>query len=71
MYLADICTVSINIAGVPAISIPCGVDSKGMPIGMQLIGKRFDEETILNAAYTFEQKEKFIEKYKPEFKKGE
>ena len=71
MYLADICTVSINIAGVPAISIPCGVDSKGMPIGMQLIGKRFDEETILNAAYTFEQKEKFREKYKPEFKKGE
>ena len=71
MYLADICTVSINIAGVPAISIPCGVDSEGMPIGMQLIGKRFDEETILNAAYTFEQKEKFREKYKPEFKKGE
>jgi len=71
MYLADICTVSINIAGVPAISIPCGVDSKGMPIGMQLIGNRFDEETILNAAYTFEQKEKFREKYKPEFKKGE
>ena len=71
MYLADICTVSINIAGVPAISIPCGVDSEGMPIGMQLIGNRFDEETILNAAYTFEQKEKFREKYKPEFKKGE
>ena len=71
MYLADICTVSINIAGVPAISIPCGVDSKGMPIGMQLIGNRFDEEIILNAAYTFEQKEKFREKYKPEFKKGE
>ena len=69
MYLADICTVSINIAGVPAISIPCGVDSEGMPIGMQLIGNRFDEETILNAAYTFEQKEKFREKYKPEFKK--
>ena len=71
MYLADICTVSINIAGVPAISIPCGVNSEGMPIGMQLIGNRFDEETILNAAYTFEQKEKFREKYKPEFKKGE
>ena len=54
MYLADICTVSINIAGVPAISIPCGVDNSGMPIGMQLIGNRFSEETILNAAYTFE-----------------
>ena len=44
MYLADICTVSINIAGVPAISIPCGVDSEGMPVGMQLIGNKFEEE---------------------------
>lgn len=67
MYLADICTVSINIAGVPAIAIPCGVDKSGMPIGMQLIGNRFNEETILNAAYAFEQKEKFRENYKPEF----
>lgn len=56
MYLADICTVSINIAGVPAISIPCGVDSEGMPVGMQLIGNKFEEEKILNAAYTFEQR---------------
>lgn len=64
MYLADICTVSINIASVPAISIPCGVDSNNMPIGMQLIGNRFDEETILNAAYTFEQDFKFRDKYK-------
>ena len=69
MYLADICTVSVNIAGIPAISIPCGVDSQNMPIGMQLIGNRFCEETILNAAYTFEQEYKFREKYKPEFKK--
>lgn len=69
MYLADICTVSVNIAGLPAISIPCGVDSQGMPIGMQLIGNSFDEETILNAAYTFEQKYKFREKYKPQFLK--
>ena len=69
MYLADICTVSINIAGVPAISIPCGVDKSGMPIGMQIIGKQFSEETLLNAAYTYEQKTKFREKYKPEFKK--
>ena len=69
MYLADICTVSINIAGVPAISIPCGVDSTGMPIGMQLIGKKFDEETILNIAYAFEQELKFREKYKPTLKK--
>lgn len=69
MYLADICTVFVNIAGLPGISIPCGVDKEGMPIGMQLIGNRFTEETLLNAAYTFEQKVQFREKYKPEFKK--
>ena len=65
MYLADICTVSVNIAGLPGISVPCGVDSQGMPIGMQLIGNKFQEETILNAAYTYEQATKFREKYKP------
>ena len=70
MYLADICTVSVNIAGLPGISVPCGVDSKGMPIGMQLIGNYFAEETILNAAYTYEQATKFRENYKPEFKGG-
>ncbi len=69
MYLADICTVSVNVAGLPGISVPCGVDSKGMPIGMQLIGDKFQEETILNAAYTYEQATNFREKYKPEFKK--
>ena len=69
MYLADICTVSVNIAGLPGISIPVGVDKEGMPIGMQLIGNRFQEETILNAAYTMEQKLKFRENYKPTFKK--
>ena len=69
MYLADICTVSVNIAGLPGISIPCGINSEGMPIGMQIIGKHFDEETILNAAYTYEQHTNFREKYKPTFKK--
>ena len=69
MYLADICTVSVNIAGLPGISIPCGIDKEGMPIGMQLIGNKFCEETILNAAYTLEQKIKFRENYKPTFKK--
>jgi len=58
MYLADICTVSVNIAGLPAISIPVGKDKEGMPIGMQLIGNKFQEETILNAAYTIEMKQK-------------
>ena len=69
MYLADLCTVSVNIAGLPGISIPSGVDKENMPIGMQLIGKHFDEETILKAAYSAEQEIKFREKYKPEFKK--
>lgn len=67
MYLADICTVSVNIAGLPGISIPCGVDKESMPIGMQLIGKKFSEETLLNVAYTFEQALKFRENYRPEF----
>ena len=70
MYFADICTVSVNIAGLPGISIPCGVDKQGMPIGMQLIGNKFKEEIILNAAYSFEQEFKFRDKYKPEFKGG-
>ena len=67
MYLADICTVSVNVAGLPGISIPVGVDKQGMPIGMQLIGNKFQEETILNAAYTLEQQIKFRENYKPSF----
>ena len=67
MYLADLCTVSINIASLPAVSIPSGVDSNGMPIGMQLIGKSFDEETILQAAYAAEQEIKFREKFQPQF----
>ena len=68
MYLADLCTVSVNIAGLPGISIPCGVDSQGMPIGLQLIGKPFDEESIIQAAYTYEQEIKFRENNKPTFK---
>ena len=67
MYLADIYTVPVNVAGLPGISIPCGVDSKGMPIGMQLIGNRFAEGTILNAAYTYEQATKFRGNFKPNF----
>ena len=69
MYLADICTVPVNIAGLPGISVPCGVDKNNMPIGMQLIGNYFSEETLLNAAYTYEKATNFREKYKPEFKK--
>ena len=70
MYLADICTVSVNIAGLPGISIPCGIDSEGLPIGMQIIGNKFDEETIIKVAYAYEQEEKFRDKYKPTFKGG-
>lgn len=69
MYLADICTASVSIAGLPGISVPCGVNSDNMPIGMQLIGNKFEEEKILNAAYTFEQEYKFRDKYKPTFLK--
>ena len=67
MYLADLCTVPVNIAGLPGISVPCGLNSEGMPIGFQLIGKPFDEAIILNAAYTYEQNTDF-KTNKPQFK---
>ena len=55
MYLNDIFTISTNLAGVPALSMPCGMSASGLPVGMQLIGKAFDEATLLRAAYTYEQ----------------
>lgn len=55
MYLSDIYTISANLAGLPAISIPCGFSSDGLPIGLQVMAKPFDEETIFRVAYTFEQ----------------
>ena len=55
MYLTDLCTVTVNICGLPAISVPCGYDGAGLPIGLQLIGNRFCEHTVLNAAYQYEQ----------------
>jgi aspartyl-tRNA(Asn)/glutamyl-tRNA(Gln) amidotransferase subunit A len=54
MYLSDIYTVTVNLAGVPAISVPCGQSSAGLPIGLQLIGNHFDEARLLNAAYAYE-----------------
>lgn len=54
-YLTDICTVPVNIAGLPSISVPCGYNKEGMPIGMQLIGNKFDEAKILNAANAYEK----------------
>ena len=56
MYLGDIYTISINLAGLPGISVPCGTDSQGLPIGMQLIGDCFKEKTLIRAAYTYEQR---------------
>ena len=55
MYLGDIYTISVNLAGLPGISVPCGVDSKGLPIGLQLIGDCFQEKKIIQAAYAYEQ----------------
>jgi aspartyl-tRNA(Asn)/glutamyl-tRNA(Gln) amidotransferase subunit A len=55
MYLSDIFTISINLAGVPAISLPCGLTSGGLPVGLQIIGNHFDEGSVLRAAYAFEQ----------------
>jgi aspartyl-tRNA(Asn)/glutamyl-tRNA(Gln) amidotransferase subunit A len=55
MYLSDIYTISVNLAGLPALSLPCGFDGDGMPIGLQIIGKQFDEATILRLAYAYEQ----------------
>jgi aspartyl-tRNA(Asn)/glutamyl-tRNA(Gln) amidotransferase subunit A len=55
MYLSDIFTNSVNLAGVPAISIPCGFSKENLPVGLQIIGKHFDEETVLQAAHAYEQ----------------
>lgn len=55
MYLGDIYTISVNLAGLPGISVPCGRDSKGLPIGLQLIGDCFQEKKIIRAAYAYEQ----------------
>ncbi|MEA2021423.1 MAG: Asp-tRNA(Asn)/Glu-tRNA(Gln) amidotransferase subunit GatA [Candidatus Caldatribacteriota bacterium] len=65
MYLCDIYTLPINLAGVPAISINCGYSKNNLPIGLQIIGKPFDEETIIRAAYNFEQSSQ-LKKRKPE-----
>ncbi len=55
MYLSDIFTISMNLAGVPAISVPCGFTSEGLPVGLQFIGKHFDEEAVFKASYAYEQ----------------
>ena len=55
MYLSDIFTISANLAGVPAIALPCGFSQAGLPIGLQMIGRPFEEETLLRAAHAYEQ----------------
>lgn len=55
MYQADICTVTVNIAGLPAVSTPCGYDKNGMPIGLSIIGRKFDEQTVLQVSDAYEQ----------------
>ncbi len=55
MYLSDIYTISVNLSGLPAVSVPCGFNQEGLPIGLQIIARPFDEETIFRVAYTFEQ----------------
>ena len=69
MYLADICTVPVNIAGLPGMNIPYKLDSKGLPIGVQLVAKQFDEEKLLRIGYTLEQNTNFRDN-KPTFRKG-
>lgn len=55
MYLQDICTIPVNLAGVPGISVPCGLSADGLPIGLQIIGRPLGEETLIRAAYAFER----------------
>ncbi|EFV21939.1 glutamyl-tRNA(Gln) amidotransferase subunit A protein [Anaerostipes caccae] len=67
MYLGDIYTISANLAGLPGISVPCGKDSKGLPIGLQLLGDCFQEKKLIRAAYAFEQTRSYEA---PEIAKG-
>ena len=60
MYLGDIYTISVNLAGLPGMTVPCGMDSKGLPIGLQLIGDCFKENNIIRAGYTFEQSREMV-----------
>ncbi len=59
MYLQDVFTVTVNLAGLPGISVPAGLDSKGLPLGLQMIGRAFDEETLLRSAQALEKAANF------------
>jgi aspartyl-tRNA(Asn)/glutamyl-tRNA(Gln) amidotransferase subunit A len=62
MYLSDVFTISVNLAGLPAISLPSGFSTAGMPIGLQLIGRAFEEEIVLRAAHAYEQSAQWYQK---------
>ena len=62
MYLSDVFTIPANLAGIPAISVPCGFTSGGLPIGLQLLGKPFDEMTLLQVARAYERVTEWSEK---------
>ena len=59
MYMSDIFTLSANLAGIPGISVPCGLSSQGLPIGLQLLGRHFDEPTLIKVAHAFERHSDF------------
>jgi aspartyl-tRNA(Asn)/glutamyl-tRNA(Gln) amidotransferase subunit A len=62
MYLSDIFTLSANLAGIPGMSVPCGFSTQGLPIGLQIMGKHFNEEKMIKVAYNFEQATDFHNK---------
>ena len=62
MYLNDVFTVTVNLAGLPAISVPAGLDAQGLPLGLQLIGKPWEEGDLLNTAYSLERAAGFVSK---------
>ena len=70
MYLSDIFTISANLAGIPGVSVPCGFTKANLPIGLQVLGKAFDEETILRIAYNYEQSTDWHKKKPKSCKKG-
>jgi aspartyl-tRNA(Asn)/glutamyl-tRNA(Gln) amidotransferase subunit A len=65
MYLSDVLTIPCNIAGLPGISVPCGFSSDGLPIGIQVLGKPFEEETVIHVAHAYEQHTDWREKRAP------
>jgi aspartyl-tRNA(Asn)/glutamyl-tRNA(Gln) amidotransferase subunit A len=67
MYLADIATIPVSLAGLPAVSIPCGFSKDNLPLGLQLIGQSFAEETIIKVAHAFERNTDFIGRRPPIF----